>query len=114
MPTLEWMGKSKVVAYHRQVPYRVLERVPEKSVLDSRGSDRGNMIIHGDNLEALKALLPEYEGKVDCIYIDPPYNTGNEGWVYNDNVNDLESGNGSAKWSARKARTSRAMTNGFA
>ena len=88
MPTLEWMGKSKVVAYHRQVPYRVLERVPEKSVLDSRGSDRGNMIIHGDNLEALKALLPEYEGKVDCIYIDPPYNTGNEGWVYNDNVND--------------------------
>mgnify|MGYP001045561372 CR=1 FL=1 len=46
------------------------------------------MVIHGDNLEALKALLPEYEGKVDCIYIDPPYNTGNEGWVYNDNVND--------------------------
>lgn len=88
MPTLEWMGKNKVVAYHRQVPYRVLERVPEKSVLDSHGSDRGNMIIHGDNLEALKALLPEYEGKVDCIYIDPPYNTGNEGWVYNDNVND--------------------------
>lgn len=88
MPTLEWMGKNKVVAYHSQVPYRVLERVPEKSVMDSHGSDRGNMIIHGDNLEALKALLPEYEGKVDCIYIDPPYNTGNEGWVYNDNVND--------------------------
>ena len=71
------MGKNKVVAYHRQVPYRVLERIPEKSVLDSRGSDCGNMVIHGDNLEALKALLPEYEGKVDCIYIDPPYNTGN-------------------------------------
>ena len=88
MPTLEWMGKSKVVAYHRQVPYRVLERIPEKSVLDSHGSDCGNMIIHGDNLEALKALLPEYEGKVDCIYIDPPYNTGTEKWVYNDNVND--------------------------
>ena len=81
-------GKNKVVAYHRQVPYRVLERIPEKSVLDSHGSDCGNMVIHGDNLEALKALLPEYEGKVDCIYIDPPYNTGNEGWVYNDNVND--------------------------
>ncbi len=79
MPTLGWMGKSKVVAYHRQVPYRVLERIPEKSVLDSHGSDCGNMVIHGDNLEALKALLPEYEGKVDCIYIDPPYNTGNEG-----------------------------------
>lgn len=88
MPTLGWMGKSKVVAYHRQVPYRVLERIPEKSVLDSHGSDCGNMVIHGDNLEALKALLPEYEGKVDCLYIDPPYNTGNEGWVYNDNVND--------------------------
>ena len=88
MPTLNWMGKEKVVNHHRDVPYRVLERVPEKGVLDSRGSDCGNMVIHGDNLEALKALLPEYEGKVDCIYIDPPYNTGNEGWVYNDNVND--------------------------
>ncbi len=46
------------------------------------------MVIHGDNLEALKALLPQYEGRVNCIYIDPPYNIGNEGWVYNDNVND--------------------------
>ena len=82
------MGKEKVVNHHRDVPYRVLERVPEKGVLDSHGSDCGNMVIHGDNLEALKALLPEFEGKVDCIYIDPPYNTGNEGWVYNDNVND--------------------------
>lgn len=88
MPTLNWMGKEKVVNHHRDVPYRVLERVPEKGVLDSHGSDCGNMVIHGDNLEALKALLPEYEGRVDCIYIDPPYNTGNEGWVYNDNVND--------------------------
>lgn len=88
MPTLNWMGKEKVVNHHREVPYRVLERVPEKGVLDSHGSDCGNMIIHGDNLEALKALLPEYEGRVDCVYIDPPYNTGNEGWVYNDNVND--------------------------
>lgn len=88
MPTLNWMGKDKVVNHHRDVPYRVLERVPEKGMLDSHGSDCGNMIIHGDNLEALKALLPEFEGKVDCVYIDPPYNTGNEGWVYNDNVND--------------------------
>lgn len=88
MPTLNWMGKEKVVNHHRDVPYRVLERVPEKGVLDSHGSDCGNMVIHGDNLEALKALLPEYEGRVDCVYIDPPYNTGNEGWVYNDNVND--------------------------
>ena len=82
------MGKDKVVNHHRDVPYRILERVPEKGVLDSHGSDCGNMVIHGDNLEALKALLPEYEGRVDCVYIDPPYNTGNEGWVYNDNVND--------------------------
>lgn len=88
MPTLNWMGKEKVVNHHRDVPYRVLERMPEKGVLDSYGSECGNMVIHGDNLEALKALLPEYEGRVDCIYIDPPYNTGNEGWVYNDNVND--------------------------
>lgn len=88
MPTLNWMGKEKVVNHHRDVPYRVLERVSEKGVLDSHGSDCGNMIIHGDNLEALKALLPEYEGKIKCIFIDPPYNTGEEGWVYNDNVND--------------------------
>ena len=83
MPTLNWMGKEKVVNHHRDVPYRVLERVPEKGVLDSHGSDCGNMVIHGDNLEALKALLPEYEGKVDCIYIDPPYNTGND-FIYAD------------------------------
>lgn len=88
MPVLEWMGKDKVVTHHRDVPYRVLKRIPEKGMVDSHGSDRGNMIIHGDNLEALKSLLPEYEGRVDCIYIDPPYNTGNEGWVYNDNVKD--------------------------
>lgn len=72
MPTLNWMGKEKVVNHHRDVSYRVLERVPEKGVIDSTGSDCGNMIIHGDNLEALKALLPRFEGKVDCIYIDPP------------------------------------------
>lgn len=88
MPALEWMGKDKVIGYHRQVPYRVLDRIPDKGVFASDGTDRGNKIIHGDNLEALKSLLPEYESKVDCIYIDPPYNTGNEGWVYNDNVND--------------------------
>ena len=65
------MGKEKVVNHHRDVPYRVLERIPQKGVLDSTGSDCGNIIIHGDNLEALKALLPRFEGKVDCIYIDP-------------------------------------------
>ena len=88
MPTLEWMGKDKVIGYHRQVPYRVLDSVPAKGILATDGSDRGNKIIHGDNLEALKSLLPEYGGRVDCVYIDPPYNTGNEGWAYNDNVND--------------------------
>lgn len=83
MPTLEWIGKDKVINHHQQVPYRVLE---EKYTYNAEKSD--NMIIRGDNLEALKALLPKYEGQIKCIYIDPPYNTGNEGWVYNDNVND--------------------------
>ena len=90
MPTLNWIGKDKVVNYHLKVPYHVLER---KYSFDEKGQheeDNGseNMIIHGDNLLALKSLLPKYEGKIKCIYIDPPYNTGNEGWVYNDNVND--------------------------
>ena len=83
MPILNWLGKDKVINHHQQVPYRVLE--PQYTYGQA---DSGNMIIHGDNLDALKALLPRYEGKVKCIYIDPPYNTGNEGWVYNDNVND--------------------------
>ena len=83
MPTLEWIGKDKVVNHHLEVPYRVLE---EQYTYNAETSE--NMIIRGDNLEALKALLPRYEGRVKCIYIDPPYNTGNEGWVYNDNVND--------------------------
>ena len=90
MPTLEWIGKDKVVNHHQEVPYRVLERQYSYDEAGQHDEDNGseNMIIHGDNLEALKALLPRYEGKVKCIYIDPPYNTGNEGWVYNDNVND--------------------------
>ena len=90
MPTLEWIGKDKVVNHHQKVPYRVLERRYSYDEAGQHDEDNGseNMIIHGDNLEALKALLPQYEGKVKCIYIDPPYNTGNEGWVYNDNVND--------------------------
>ena len=89
MPTLDWIGKDKVINHHSEVPYRVLEReysYDEKGeTIENNHSE--NMIIHGDNLEALKALLPKYEGKVKCIYIDPPYNTGNEGWVYNDNIN---------------------------
>ena len=90
MPTLDWIGKSKVINHHQEVPFRVLERRYSYDGEGQHEADNGseNMIIRGDNLEALKALLPRYEGKVKCIYIDPPYNTGNEGWVYNDNVND--------------------------
>lgn len=90
MPTLNWIGKEKVINHHMDVPYRVLERkysygVNGQIMEDNRSE---NMIIHGDNLEALKSLMPKYEGKIKCIYIDPPYNTGNENWMYNDNVND--------------------------
>lgn len=90
MPELTWVGKDKVITHHLDVPYRVLDRQYSFDETGQHDEDNGsqNMIIHGDNLEALKALLPKYEGKVDCIYIDPPYNTGNEGWVYNDAVND--------------------------
>ncbi|MFN3489794.1 MAG: site-specific DNA-methyltransferase [Emticicia sp.] len=90
MPTLNWIGKDKVIKHHHDVQFRVLEKQYNfglnKDEAKNQGSD--NLLIHGDNLEALKALLPYYEGKIKCIYIDPPYNTGNEGWVYNDNVND--------------------------
>ncbi len=90
MPTLEWIGKDKVINHHQQVPFRVLDRKYSFDAEGQHDADNGseNMIIRGDNLEALKALLPRYEGRVKCIYIDPPYNTGNEGWIYNDNVND--------------------------
>lgn len=87
MPTLDWIGKKAVVNHHREVPYRLIHCDKDKSVGDP---DSGNLLVQGDNLEALKALLPYYAGKVKCIYIDPPYNTGNEGWVYNDNVNSPE------------------------
>ena len=91
MPTLHWIGKEKVVNHHQEVPFRVLEHKYGFRAEDEENrseTKKGNKIIHGDNLEALKALLPEYEGRIKCIYIDPPYNTGNEKWVYNDNVND--------------------------
>ena len=87
MPTLDWIGKKKVVNHHLDVPFKVLNKQYTFSA-DGKAQDSENKIIHGDNLEALKALLPEYEGKIKCIYIDPPYNTGKEKWVYNDNVND--------------------------
>jgi len=84
MPTLDWIGRSAVVEHHKQVPFRLLHCNPKLSHGDADG---GNLVIQGDNLEALKALLPYYAGQVKCIYIDPPYNTGNENWIYNDNVN---------------------------
>ncbi len=87
MPTLDWIGKSAVVNHHREVPYHLLKCDKALSVGDP---GTGNLLVQGDNLVALKALLPYYAGKVKCIYIDPPYNTGNEGWVYNDNVNSPE------------------------
>ena len=85
MPTLEFKGKHHIYAHHLTVPYRPLETDETRSCNPTGEDD--NFIIHGDNLHALKALLPRYANRIKCIYIDPPYNTGNEGWVYNDNVN---------------------------
>ncbi|MEW6610101.1 MAG: site-specific DNA-methyltransferase [Patescibacteria group bacterium] len=85
MATLQFRGKSAVWNHHLSVPYHTLEKDAKKSL---KGTDaEENLIIEGDNLLALKSLLPKYQGRVKCIYIDPPYNTGNEGWVYSDNVN---------------------------
>ena len=79
MPHITFIGKDKVAIHNP--PFHVLNHKY------NFGGETQNKIIHGDNLLALKSLLPEFEGKIKCIYIDPPYNTGNEGWVYNDNVN---------------------------
>jgi site-specific DNA-methyltransferase (adenine-specific)/adenine-specific DNA-methyltransferase len=87
MPTLDWIGKQAVVNHHREVPYRLVHC---DGALSAGDADAGNLLVQGDNLQALRALLPYYAGRVKCIYIDPPYNTGNEGWVYNDNVNSPE------------------------
>lgn len=115
MPTLNWIGKEQIINHHNDVPFRVLERKytfgeirnekveigneklgirnegnADNQISNSTFQISNSKIIHGDNLEALKALLPEYEGRIKCIYIDPPYNTGNSpdkgGWVYYDNV----------------------------
>jgi adenine-specific DNA-methyltransferase len=86
MPSLQFKGKVFVQNHHLVVPYHELTPVKAKG-LSKTASLHDNLIIEGDNLAALKALLPAYHGKVKCIYIDPPYNTGNEKWVYNDNVN---------------------------
>lgn len=87
MPLLDWLGKKAVVNHHRHVPFHLLKSRADLSCGDANS---GNILVQADNLLALKALLPYYAGQVKCIYIDPPYNTGNEGWVYNDNVNSPE------------------------
>ena len=92
MPTLDFKGKNHIYAHHLTVPYRPLV-VDEPRSLNSESQNGNsptldqNLIIHGDNLHALKALLPRYAGRVKCVYIDPPYNTGSQDWVYNDRVN---------------------------
>jgi adenine-specific DNA-methyltransferase len=85
VPELNFKGKEFVYNHHLTVPFRPL--VPDADKGIGEPALDGNLIIHGDNLHGLKALLPTHAGKVDCIFIDPPYNTGNEGWSYNDNVN---------------------------
>ena len=88
MPTLNWIGKEKIVKHHHEVDFRALEHRYGFSAKGQQDNpvDSENMIIHGDNLAALKSLLPQYEGRIDCIYIDPPYNTGND-FIYNDSFN---------------------------
>ena len=87
MPTLDWIGKRAVLNHHREIPFHLLRSNPEMSV----GMEpTGNLLVQGDNLLALKALQPFYARQVKCIYIDPPYNTGNEKWIYNDAVNSPE------------------------
>jgi adenine-specific DNA-methyltransferase len=86
MPTLDWIGKTAVVNHYNEVPFHLLRCKPELSV----GVDPGSLLVQGDNLVALKALLPYFAGQVKCIYIDPPYNTVDESWVYNDSVNSPE------------------------
>ena len=85
MTELSFKGKEFVYNHHLSVPFHPLVPHPDKGI--GEVALDGNLIVQGDNLKALKALMPMYAGKVDCIFIDPPYNTGNEGWCYNDNVN---------------------------
>ena len=89
MPTLNWIGKEAVINHHDEVPIHTLTHDYDRSFgSDNEPLGTGNLLIEGDNLIALKALLPYYAGKVKCIIIDPPYNTGNESWIYDDNVNN--------------------------
>ena len=95
MPSLNWIGKDAVVTHHKDVPFRLLELVPTLSCGDAAS---GNLIVQGDNLHALKALLPRYAGQVKCIYIDPPYNTGARDWKYNNDYVDGADAYRHSKW----------------
>ncbi len=95
MPILDFKGKSVIYSHHLRVPFRSLNIDKKRSFSSPKSNGKksepsldNNLIIHGDNLHALKALIPKYHGRIKCIYIDPPYNTGNEGWIYNDKVNN--------------------------
>ena len=88
MPELTWLGKDAIRHHHLEVPYRPFVPTATFEAPGTAADAPWHRIVHGDNLDALKSLLPEFEGRVKCIYIDPPYNTGNEQWAYNDNVND--------------------------
>ncbi len=85
MPIIQFKGKTAVESYHRVVPHHTLA-LDAKLSLGKKPALDGNLIIEGDNLLALKSLLPTHAGRIKCVYIDPPYNTGNEGWIYNDNL----------------------------
>ena len=87
MPTLNWVGKDAVVRHHQEVPFRLLEPVPELSCGENgKSGDSGKLIVQGDNLHALKALLARYAGQVKCIYIDPPYNKTPHNWSSHDDA----------------------------
>lgn len=83
MPVLDWIGKEAVLNHDKEIPFRLLKKIKSFSV----GNNSQNLLIHGDNLEALQALMPYYQNKIRCIYIDPPYNTGQDKWKYSDRVN---------------------------
>jgi len=83
MPILHWLNKEDAVTAAKRSAYRLLEEVPSLSYGDP---DNENLLVQGDNLEALKALIPFYAGKVKCIYIDPPYNTKSAFEHYDDNL----------------------------
>mgnify|MGYP001809713934 FL=1 len=81
MAYIDWLGKKDVIHHHKKIPYKTIECQEEIGEKNTQ-----NMIIKGDNLLALKSLLPYYASSIKMVYIDPPYNTGNTSWVYNDNM----------------------------